>query len=123
MRGRWLVLLGVVAACGEDTAPRTVTGSWSGATMVSSLNFVVNADLEDAGGTVSGTGHVASAGIDCDPDIAGSRSGSTVSLTLNCAGYTPFTYTADLAKNGRTLTGSLSGSGFDNDVLVLTRQN
>jgi hypothetical protein len=123
VRGRSLIVLVVLAACRESTAPRTVSGDWTGATTVGSMNFLVSATLADAGGSVSGTGHVVSAGIDCVPSIAGNRNGSAVSLTLNCQGYSPFTYAGDLSRNGRSVIGRLSGSGFDNDVLVLSKQD
>lgn len=124
-RGRrgLLLLCATLLACGDSTAPRTVTGNWTGTSIASGSLFQIDLDLVDAGGTITGTGSVVSAGIDCLPSIAGSRSGSTVDLTLACTGYTPFTFVASLSKNGRTLTGTLNGSGFDDTSLNLSKQN
>jgi hypothetical protein len=120
---RALLLILGLAGCRDATAPRTVSGNWTGTTIVASMNFVMSAELEDAGGTVSGAGHIISAGIDCEPAITGTRTGSSVSLTFTCPSYTPFEYTAELAKDGRTLTGALRGSGFTNTTLVLGKLN
>lgn len=118
-----LVLCIALGACRDSTAPRIVSGSWTGSTLVAEQAFQVTADLMDAGGSVTGTGGVLSAGIQCAASIAGSRTGSAVSLTFTCAGYSPFTFVADLSRNGRTLAGHLNGSGFNDDVLNLNKQD
>jgi hypothetical protein len=118
-----ILLSASLFACGDSTAPRTVTGSWTGTTIASASLFQIDGELLDTGGTITGTGSVIGAGIDCPPNITGTRSGSTVDLTFSCIGYMPFVFSASLSKDGRTLTGNLSGSGFDGTSLSLSKQN
>jgi hypothetical protein len=121
-RALGLVLAGVLA-CGDSTAPRTVTGNWTGTAMASASLFQIGVALVDAGGTITGDGSIMGAGIDCPSSIAGTRSGSNVELTFSCTGYTPFTFHASLSKNGQTLTGILNGSGFNSSSFSLDKQH
>jgi hypothetical protein len=113
-----------VAACDAGTAPRSVTGRWTGSTIASNSLFAFQADIVDAGGTLAGTSSLMGSGdgcVDATFQVTGTRSGSAVSLTFTCENYTPFTFDATLAKNGRTLQGTLNGSGFDGAALSLSR--
>jgi hypothetical protein len=117
------VLLSLLAACGDSTAPRSATGNWTGSSTASGSLFVIVADLVDAGGAISGSGSIVSTGIECPPAVTGTRSGSAVSLTFTCPSYTPVTFEGTLSKNGRTIAGTLNSSGFTNTSLNLSKQD
>jgi hypothetical protein len=120
-----LVALGFALAACDSTAPRTVTGNWQGTAMASSSLFMFDADLLDAGETVTGSSTViSSTALHCGNDafdITGARSGSVVTLSFACPGYTPFAFEGALSKDGRTLAGALNGSGFTNTPLHLNK--
>ena len=106
--------------CGGDkaTAPAvntSATGSWTGTSSGSTLSMVLN----DNSGTVTGSGTL-SASSSIALTITGNHAGANVSLTMSAPGYEPLNYAGTL--NDRTIIGSLNGSGFTNQSLVVTKQ-
>jgi hypothetical protein len=105
-------------------APRSATGSWTGSVIASNSLYQFGVDLVDAGGTITGTAHVLGAGdscVDAAFSVAGSRSGSAVTLEFTCPSYTPFSFDATLSRDARTLQGTLRGSGFDGNFFNLSK--
>lgn len=122
---RWTVLVAAaLAGCDANTAPRTVSGEWAGSATEANAVFLFDVNLQDAGGTISGSARVDGVSNNClieTFEVTGARSGSAVTLTFSCPNYTPFTFDGDLSRNGATLQGTLDGSGFDDTTLNLAR--
>ena len=99
--------------------PPTVDGAWAGA----SGNFTFNLTLAQSGSTVTGSGQVGGP----DESLALTVSSGTfvapnVSMVLSAQGFQPMNYSGALAtNNSNQIIGRVNGSGFQNDVLVLTR--
>ena len=105
-------------------APRNVTGSWTGSVIAANSLFLFGVDLVDAGGTITGSAHVMGSGDSCVDStfgVDGARSGSAVTLEFTCPDYTPFSFEATLTRDGRTLQGTLQGSGFDGAFFNLSK--
>jgi hypothetical protein len=117
---RWTLLLATaLLACGD--APPTVTGSWSGTISRPLFPVQVSLQLAEDKGTVTGSGSFASALDRIAVTVRGTHTERQVALTLSSTGYYDISYAAQLAADGLTLDGTLSGSGFLGERLVLTR--
>ena len=116
-----VALIFTLPACGGDgTGPAdnspTLAGTWEGPI----LSGVLTATMTDSRGTVSGSGAIDGSSLICAPAIAGTRTGANFNLTFTCTGFQPFTYAGTVTAT--TLTGNLTGSGFNGDALTLTKQ-
>ncbi len=115
-----LLLLTLVAACGDSpTGPEkmSINGTWSGST--TGLNVVVT--LSESRGSVTGSGNMSGPGGSIATQVSGTRAGASLSLTLSAQGYIPTNFTGTI-QSKTTITGSLTGSGFTNLAITLTRQ-
>jgi hypothetical protein len=114
-----LALFATLAACGSSsTAPAaTIAGSWVGptGTQVLSLTLVTNNGMVSGSGTITRTPTGTRA-----LTVSGSFTGSTFTATLSSGIASPFQITATLSES--TLTGSLNGSGFAGDPVIMQRQ-
>ena len=115
--------LALQIACGSDSNGPTdapVDGTWSGHGSKNGAAVNVFVVLEEDASVITGTGSIAGSGPHCGLAVSGTRSGSHVSLSLTCAGFTPFTFTG--TQRASALDGHFSGSGLPQIDLVLNRQ-
>lgn len=123
MRLRILVLIVLAvmsAACGDSvTGPDRVSinGTWAG----SSSGLTVTVTMNEAGGTVSGSGNLSGPGGSTATQVHGTRAGANLSLTLSAQGFEPTNFTGTIQSN-TLITGSLTGSGFNNMAITLNKQ-
>jgi hypothetical protein len=92
------------------------TGQWTG----SSLGLTLSLTLTETSGQISGTATLASSSQTVALTVTGLHAHPSVSLTLSAAGFEPTNYTGTFSGND-AINGSLSGSGFVNFALNLTR--
>jgi len=79
--------------------------------------------LAQSGSTVTGSGQASGPGGAVALTVSnGTFAPPAVSLTLNAQGYQPMNFSGTQSQAQNQIIGSLNGSGFQNDVLVLTRQ-
>lgn len=117
-----LVVL-LLGACGDSVEPDpdpTLSGSWSGTATTSGGSLTVNATLNDASGTVSGSGNIVGEGLNCAHSASGTRSGSNFSVSFTCQDFDPVSYTGTVTAT--TMSGALNGSGFDNFAFTMQKQ-
>jgi hypothetical protein len=74
--------------------------------------------LSETTGTVSGTGTIAGT-TSIALTVTGTYSAPTVGLTMSSPGYSPMNLTATVS--GKSMTGTLNGSGFSNAAITLTK--
>jgi hypothetical protein len=116
-----IAMLVVVAACGGDsTGPKTtVSGNWTGNAMtVNGSPFTVGLVLTENTGTVTGTATLTGA-TSIALTVTGSYSAPTVGLTMAAPGFSSLNLTATVS--GKSMTGTLNGSGFTNTAITLTK--
>lgn len=123
-----LLALPLVAACDSaDPAPPppppppSLGGSWAGSTTIQGLVFSLSAQLVENNGVVNGNGTLTYQNP-LAVTITGTYNFPSVSMTIRASGFEDLNYSATLGADGRTLSGTMSGSGFDNFGLTLTRQ-
>lgn len=116
---RWIMVAMVLmaAGCKSSTGPKiTVAGTWAGVTnaQLLTLTLVENSGEVSGSGTLTNTpsGTIAIT-------VSGPFVGSTVSLALTSGLHPAINLTGTVA--GNTMTGSLQGSGFTGNAIVLTR--
>jgi len=115
------VLVWLVAGCEQTpTGPETLSidGTWSGALR----SGTVTVTIQETDGILVGVGN-----INVPPksatvvSVVGMRTKVAVSMTFSISGYQPMNWTGTVvSKSG--LSGTVNGSGFDNEVLVFTRK-
>jgi len=128
MRGITILLAScvVMASCGggdsatEPTSDPTVNGSWVGP--VSGLGSSVTLLLSEAAdGSVTGEGTITNdAGESTPVTVVGSHAFPRVALLLVGFGSEVIVYNGTVAEG--SITGTMSGSGFTDQALVLDRQ-
>lgn len=111
-----------VPACGGDAGPTgpaafDVSGQWSGQSGSGQFTLTLN---EDADGDITGGGSVSGPGGSASLDVSGSHVGENVTLQMSSSGFADLNYSATLDNENR-MTGTLNGSGFDGETLVLNR--
>lgn len=115
-----ITLTALVAACGGDssTAPKqTVAGTWMGVTGLQTLTMT----LVENGGVVSGTGTLTNTPTGTRAmTVAGTHTGTSLTATLSSGTLQPVNLQATVSGNG--MSGTLTGSGFAGDPIMLTRQ-
>lgn len=119
--GYMIVLLGL-AACSGTTEPRAaMSGAWSGAI---SGQEVVKLSLVESGGTVTGNGTLTnSLGGVIAISVTGTFSNPAFSLNVASAGLAPFNFQGQYNPSvPPQLVGTVSGSGFDGQQLVMNKQ-
>lgn len=110
----------MLVGCGggsKATAPVApdVTGSWTGTLAGTPLSLQLNQTT----GNVSGGGTLGSGTNIFALTSTGTMTGSTLSITNTSGLHPSFNITATLS--GKNLNGSANGSGYVNDVVVLTK--
>lgn len=107
------------AACGKDATgvSASLNGTWSG----SAQGISVQLNLTESTDSVTGTGSLSGPSIGLAITVIGTRSRGDVNLWFSANGYVSASYAAQFA-NDNTLSGTLSGSGFNNVSLSLLRR-
>lgn len=114
-----VVMVLAMSACSDSpTGPDRVSidGTWSGST--SGLNVTVT--ISEADGSVTGSGNMSGPGGAIATQVNGTRAGANLSLTLTAQGFAPTNFTGTI-QNATTITGSLTGSGFADTAITLTK--
>lgn len=111
-----------VPACGGDSGPTgpaafDVSGQWSGQASSGGFTLTLN---EDADGNITGGGSASGPGGSASLDVSGSHVGENVTLQMSSTGFEDLNYSATLNNENR-MTGTLNGSGFSGETLVLNR--
>lgn len=117
----WAIfLLGAIMGCSDSpTGPDRVNinGTWAGSTAGMNISVTIN----ETGGSVTGSGNMSGPGGSVAMQVSGTRSGVALSLLLVAQGYEPTNFTGTIQSN-TTITGSLTGSGFTDLSITLTKQ-
>jgi len=116
-----IAMLVSIAACSDSSGPKTtVSGTWNGSGTTPSGNpFTINLVLSETSGTVTGTGTITGE-APIAVTITGTYSAPTLGLTMAAPGYSSSDLTATV--NGKSMTGTLNGSGFSNTAITFTKQ-
>ncbi len=116
----------LVGGCSKDSTgiSAPVTGSWSGTTSQTnaSISFVMTL-TENSGGQITGTGSgtgLGGMGGSVMFNVGGTRSGTSVSLTLAPANLVAANFTGK-EQDANTISGELNNSGFSHVPLTLRR--
>lgn len=112
----------LAAACGSDaTGPEStnVSGTWTGSSSGITLSVTLS---EGSDGSLSGSGNISGGTESFALTVSsGTHAGSTVSFTMESAGFRDLNYAGTL-QSPTSMSGSLNGSGFNNTNLNLTKQ-
>lgn len=115
-----MVLFLVAAGCSDSSGPKTtVTGNWTGSAPISvGSNATLSMVLTESSGAVTGTGSlVGSTSIALT--VTGTYAAPSLGLTMSAPGFSSLNLTATVS--GKTMTGTLNGSGFNNTAITLTK--
>jgi hypothetical protein len=121
-----LLLAGFLTACdSSDPDPvqnnPALSGQWRGTATVQGSTLTVNLQIVENNGVVNGNGTITLAN-----PVAVSATGTynfpSVALTIRSSGLEDLNFTGTLGADGRSLSGSMSGSGFDNFAITLSKQ-
>lgn len=108
--------LAAIVSCGGSTEPvATVNGTWTGVT--GTQTFVMT--IVSNSGAVTGSGTISSSSGPLATTIVGTYSPPIVTATLTSGLHPPINLVATVT--GKSMTGSLNGSGFTGDAITLTR--
>jgi hypothetical protein len=110
----------IYSACGGDSSgPKTtVAGSWSGTGTTSTSSFTLSLILAENSGAVTGTGTL-SGGSSIALTVTGTYSAPSVGLTFSSPGFENLNFSGTVS--GKTMTGTLNGSGFAGNAITLTK--
>lgn len=113
-----LILAVALASCKEPTAPTpTVNGSWSGTVGAQRITVTMG----QTGATVTGSGTMTGTPRGTlAMSVTGTYAHPSLSITLSNAMVQPLNFTA--TQSAGTLRGSLQGSGFNGETLILVKQ-
>ena len=114
------VVLLVYSACsGDSSGPKTtVAGNWTGTGTTSAGSFTVNLILAENSGSVTGTGTI-SGSTSIALTVTGTYSAPSVGLTFSSPGFENLNFSGTVS--GKTMTGTLNGSGFTGNAVTLTK--
>jgi len=107
-----------IACSDEPEEPINISGTWKGSTQY----FYFQLAIKDYNGTLSGSAFCKSEIVNVIFTIEGKRYDKDVTLNLISQDFLPITYSAKLI-NEQTLKGNITGSGFNNEELILTKYN
>ena len=120
----WVALSAFTLACGGDggnePSPPDVEGQWNGPINTSTGSGSLALTLNEASGSVTGTGTLTVPGDALSLTVTGNYATPNVSLQLSSPGFEPMTLGGTVGDE--TITGTLNGSGFVNIAVTLTRQ-
>ena len=105
-------------AIGPST--RGINGTWLGTIDDLSIRLT----LSENAGTASGSGTITQAGQPFAVTVSGTAGDGVFSITISEAQHEPFTFagTVRVAGSNTVMAGTVTGAGFQNEALTLTRQ-
>lgn len=106
---------GLSATASGSVTIRSLTGTWRGTV----LGVPVTVNFSHTGANVTGNSTLATLGFSVSGSV---RAPLGLTVTISNPDFLPFTYTANVDAAINTMTGSLQGSGFTGETMVLTRQ-
>lgn len=115
----------VVWGCGGDGGTGennvSITGTWDGGAIAAPGVFLnLTFTLNDADGTVTGSGNISLPGAACNVGVSGTRDGDSFVLTLNCPGFEAWGYRGTATPD--RLNGKFNGSGFTNFTFTMAKE-
>jgi hypothetical protein len=115
----------LIAACGGDSGPTEpdvpeVEGQWNGPITTNLGSGSLALTLNEASGTVTGTGTLSVTGDALALTVTGNYAPPNVSLQMTSAGFEPMNLSGTVSED--EIDGTLNGSGFVNIAVTLTRQ-
>lgn len=116
---RWILVCAValLAACGSSTEPKpTVAGRWTGVIGGQMLDVT----LVENSGVVNGTGTITNTPTGTRAlTITGTFANPAFTATMTSGTIQPINLSATVS--GNQMNGTLNGSGFTGDAIILTR--
>jgi hypothetical protein len=116
-----LILPVVSAGCDSDESDPTVTGSWGGTANVQGSIVSLDMQLTENSGSVTGSGTL-NVGGPIAINVTGTHNYPSVALTVRSTGFADLSFQGTLSGDARQITGTLSGSGFDNFGITLAKR-
>jgi|GEM_PF-2070555 len=124
-----LLLAAALPACDSaDPEPQlpppaapSLSGQWQGNTTVQGSLLTLNLQLVESGGNVNGNGTI-NLGTPLAVSATGTYNFPSVAMTIRSSGFADLNFSGTLGADGRSLSGTMQGSGFDNFGITLTRQ-
>ena len=122
-----LVTVSLALKCGEGPlddglgpTARGINGTWLGTIE----DLTIRLTLAENSGAATGTGTITRAGEPTPVSISGTAGSGAFSITIADPGHEPFTFAGSVQVVGTNtvMKGTVTGSGFQNDALTLTRQ-
>jgi hypothetical protein len=118
-----LIIALLLAACRDGGAelPRRITaaGTWMG-TVGAGATATMRLTMTQRGTRVTGRGSILAGAEALRLTASGSYSAPVLVLTISAPGFEPMRLSGAVAE--RTVTGTLSGSGFESSAVTLMRQ-
>jgi hypothetical protein len=115
------LLLVAAAACSGSTDVKIpkVSGGWSGiiAGTTNSANLTL---VEDAAGSITGSGNLVSSVTSVALTVTGTHADPSISMILASTGFSSVNYQGKVI-SATLIRGTLQGSGFVGDSLILTK--
>ncbi|HET6765711.1 MAG TPA: hypothetical protein VFH27_18655 [Longimicrobiaceae bacterium] len=116
-----LALAALLAACGNGTvdvpAGPDLDGTWVGATTTPVVTYRLK--VQDDGGSLSGTGGAKGARDSVGVELDGEKSFRTVDFALKSTGFVDLTFHGTTNATADSIVGTVTGSGYSGQALVL----
>ena len=113
----------LLAACGSGAvdvpAGPDVSGSWTGATTSPVVTYRLK--VTDDGGSLGGTGKAVGAADSATVALDGRKTFRTVDFTLKSTGFVDLAYHGTTNADADSIVGTVTGSGYSGQSLVLRR--
>ena len=117
-------LLAMAMACGGDGGNEPsvpdAEGQWNGPINTSSGSGDLALTLNEASGTITGSGTLTFPGDALSLTVTGNHAHPNISLQMSSPGFEPMNLSGTLSDT--QIQGVLNGSGFVNIAVTLTRQ-
>lgn len=104
----------------EDEDP-TISGQWQGTANFQGTPLTVSILLTERDQAITGSGTVTFVNP-VAVSVTGTHNYPNVALTIQSSGLEDLNFSGTLTGDARSISGSLSGSGFDNFAITLRKQ-
>ena len=116
-----LAFAALLAACSNGTvdvpAGPDLDGTWTGSTTTPVVAYRLK--VTDDGGSLSGTGDAKGARDSVGVQLDGEKSFRTVDFALKSTGFVDLTFHGTTNANADSIVGTVTGSGYSGQALVL----